>query len=274
MSFLNTFFTCFLLVLLTACKSKETPPNNLKGEYIYRQHDEFLFKIDPPQLSQKPPYPWESNSKGQFSKITKEYFRCKGSLLNPARTEQKEKETLRFYDCAGTQKHSLPLCNGKEFIYPILIDLLNYIQDKSGKKVVITCGHCCPDHNLYIDPSPKNQTSKHLIGAEVDFYVQGMETETSKIIQLIQNYYKDNPKYKDQKEYLEFKRYEKNDTDVSTQPWYNKEIFVKAYKKEEGRNFDNRHPYPYLSIQVRHDFNLNEKVIYSWDKAFHNFQRW
>ena len=63
------------------------------------------------------------------------------------------------------------------------------------------------------------------------------------------------------------------DTGILTAPWYNKEIFIKLYKKKEGRNFDNRHPYPYISIQVRFDTELNERVIYSWDKAYKNYLR-
>ena len=31
-----------------------------------------------------------------------------------------------------------------------------------------------------------------------------------------------------------------------TIPWFNKEIFIKLYRKSEGRDGDNRHPYPYL----------------------------
>ena len=27
-------------------------------------------------------------------------------------------------------------------------------------------------------------------------------------------------------------------------PWYNKEILIKLFKKNEGRDLDNRHPYP------------------------------
>ncbi len=246
----------------------------LKGEYLYRHQNEQLFHIDPPVLAEHAAYPWDENQDRNYPRMTKEFFRCKGSILNPVRLVQKEKEVLRFYDCGGTQKHSLPLREGKEFVYPILIDLLNYIQNKTGKRVVITCGHCCPDHNLYLDASPSNQTSKHLIAAEVDFYVQGMEHQPEKIVNLLLGYYREMPKYKGLKDFEEFKRYEKEDAHVSTLPWHNKEIFIKLFRKTEGRDFDNRHPYPYVSVQVRYDWDLQEKVIYSWDKAFRNFHRW
>src|SRR5690606_2499225 len=132
-------------------------------------------------------------------------------------------QTERFYDCNGSEKHSLPLRDKKEFVYPILIDLLNYLQMKTEKRVVITCGHRCPDHNTYSDQSSSNRYSKHMIGAEVSFYIQGMEEEPEVILDLIQEYYKSDKSYANKKEWIEFKTYEKEDTNVSTPPIYNKE---------------------------------------------------
>ena len=270
---------CLLLIafFVTGCSSSSSssPPNSpLKGEYLYRHQNDPVVQIEPMALQKRASYPWEEERSSEYPKITKDFFRCKGSGLNPVHMVTKEKEIVRYYDCGGPQKHSLPLRDQKEFIYPILIDLLNHIQAKTGKRVVITCGHCCPDHNTYLDPSTSNQASKHMLGAEVDFYVQGMENQPEKIVDLIMAYYKEQPKYKGLKDYEEFKRFDKEKTQVSTLPWYNKEIFLKLNKKNEGRDGDNRHPYPYLSIQVRHDYDLNERVGYSWDKAFRNFHRW
>ena len=112
-----------------------------------------------------------------------------------------------------------------------------------------------------------------MIGAEVDFYVQTYEEKPEEIITLIQQYYQETPFYTGQKDYQAFLRWEKPDTDVSTPPWYNKEIYMKLYKKQEGRNLDNAHTYPYLSIQVRYDKEHQEKVNYSWDQAFKGFYR-
>lgn len=257
------------------CSSSSSSPSSLpKGEYIFRRHDESLVQVELMTPLKRTPYPWEEDRQSHYPKITKDFFRCKGSHLNPVHLVQKSKEMIRFYDCGGTQKHSLPLRDNKEFIYPILIDLLNYIQTKTGKRVVVTCGHCCPDHNAYLDPSPTNQSSKHMLGAEVDFYIQGMEEQPDRIIDFILAYYREQSKYKGQKEFEEFKRYEKEDKNLRTSPWFNKEIFVKLFRKNEGRDFDNRHPYPYISIQVRYDWDRDEPVTYSWDKAFRNFHRW
>lgn len=276
---LKRFFTInFYILLLCSCKSSDKPAEQKKsvhahGEYVYRLHDQYFFVADPPEKKAPEPYPWERTLIGNLPKLTKEYFRCKGSTLNPVHTTLQNGESVRFFDCGGSEKHSLPLRNGKEYIYPVLIDLLNYIQIKTGKRVVVTSGHRCPDHNTYVDPSPANQHSKHMIGAEVSFYVQAMEDRPEMIIKLIQNYYQETQKYKGKKDLEEFKRYEKADTDVSTPPWFNKEIFVKLYKRKEGRDFDNRHPYPYISLQVRYDLELNEKVILTWQKAHNNYLR-
>lgn len=269
------FYVLIILALLCGCSGLEqseyekTRRLNAKGEFVYRKHDEVLYSLSPPVHRAREKYPWEEAFIGSLSKISKEYFRCKGSGLNLPRPDENdpEKKNLLF-DCGGAEKHSLPMRTNKEFIYPILIDLLNHIQAKTGKKVVITCGYRCPAHNLYADNSTFNQSSKHMIGAEVDFYVQGMEQQPEEIIKLLMQY------YKDKKEFQEFQRYEGTDTNVSTLPWYNKEILIKLYKKSEGRDFDNRHPYPYICLQVRHDRELNEKVTYSWPKAFNGYRRY
>lgn len=267
------------LLFLAACTSNESDKQQSKtpqviNEKIARKHDDHSFALSKIKAENKPLYDWENYSGAEFPKITKDFFRCKGHILNTVRLSPQGKEVVRYYDCGGSQRHSLPLRDGKEFIYPILIDLLNYLQTKTGKRVVITCGHRCPDHNMYVDSSPSNQASKHLIGAEVDFYIQGMEYYPNKVMDLIKEYYKETPRYKGLKEFQEFIKYEKRDTDVSISPLYNKEIFVKIYKSNEGRDFDNRHPYPYISIQVRFDWDTQEKVQYSWDQAFRNFHRY
>ena len=270
----------FFLIMIAFCScsssdelSQTARLRNQKGEYIYRKQNESFFATPAPEPLPSKNYPWDKNG-GSYPKITKEYFRCKGSPRNPCHIVQQGGETKRLYDCGGAEKHSLPLRDGKEFVYPILLELVNEIQTKTGKRVIITCGHRCPDHNTYADSTTENQYSKHMIGAEVSFYVIGMEDQPETIVKIIQNFYKENPRYKGQKDFEEFKRYEKDDTNVSIQPWFNKEVFVKLFNKKEGRNFDNSHPYRYISIQVRYDRDTNEKVIYTWIKANRNFYRW
>jgi len=261
-----------LLILLIGCSGMEQSEQkklrrlNAKGEFIHRNHDEYHYQIDTPKHRIREPYPWENGYIGQQTKISKEYFRCKGSGFNPPRS----KENQTYFDCGGCHTHSLPLRQGKEFIYPILIDLLNFVQEKTRSKVIITCGHRCPAHNAYADSL--NSTSKHMIGAEVDFYVERMQEHPEEIIAILQRYYQENPSYTHQ-EYLEFER-SYHHLDVSVPAWYNKEILIQLYQRKEGRDYDNQHEYPYICIQVRYDKEAKERVIYSWPKAFKEFRRY
>jgi len=245
---------------------------NCKGETIYRNSNDFLYPIATPQFTPRAAYPWESET--NLPRITKEFFRCKGNLLNSPILESSESTPpTSFSDCDGGGRHSLPLIYGKEGVYPILIELLNYIQKKTGKRVIITSGHRCPVHNTYVDRSKENRTSKHQIGAEVDFYVQGMEERPQEIAGLLMQYYQETPIYQNQREYQIFVRYDKADARVAIQPWMNREIYIKLNQKEEGRNVDNRHPYPYISIQVRFDRDKQERVVYDWEKANKGYLR-
>ncbi|MDE3047273.1 MAG: hypothetical protein KGI83_02870 [Verrucomicrobiota bacterium] len=243
---------------------------NCKGETIYRNQADIFYPIDTPIPTSRSFYPWESET--NLPRITKDFFRCKGSPLNPPIVDISDPtKPTPLSDCEGFSRHGLPIIRGKENVYPILIDLLNYIQRKTGKRVIITCGHRCPTHNIYSDPTKENRVSKHQIGAEVDFYVQGMEERPQEIVGLIMQYFQETPAYKNDKENLNFKRFEK--TDLAIQPWMNKEIFIKLFQKNEGRDADNRHPHPYLSIQVRYDRDSKERVVYDWAKANQGYPR-
>jgi hypothetical protein len=194
-------------------------------------------------------------------------------VISSKESEQssKQEQPLKIMDCEG--KHGLPVIDGQEKVYPILLNLLNYVQEKAQRRVVVTSGHRCPIHNTYVDSSSANQTSKHQIGAAVCFYVEGMENQPEAIVGLLMQYYREHPSPTQQKSYLEFQRYEKKDTDVSTAPWYNKEVFIKLYRTHEGRNFDNSHPYPFISLQVRYDREKGQPVSYSWKQANQGYKR-
>ncbi len=215
-----------------------------------------LVAVDP-VYREPPQYPWEERFLETNPRISIEFFRCKGNRSHPIRGEGTEKHA----DCGGDRAHGLPLLDNKEFVYPVLVDLLNWVQQKAEKKVVVTCGHCCPTHNTYLDPSPDNATSKHQIAAEVDFYVKGLEGDPQKVVDLLLAYYADKP------EMGKFERYTKGETNVRVQPWSNKEVFIKLFHADEGRDLDNSHGYPYISIQVRWDRDKNERVVYNWNTA-------
>lgn len=253
-------YILLIFSIFTLSCSKERKVKDITSEPILgKAHTEDL-SITPPKQQTPAPYPWQSEFSCTLRPITKEFFRCRGSSLHPPRiVTDGSKEIQRYYDCGGSEKHSLPLRDQKEYVYPILIELLNELQCKTKLPVIVTSGHRCPTHQAYIDSSPKGSASKHLIAAEVSFYVQGLEEKPQELLNAIFDYYKTKECYKNQKEYITFSRFEK-ETDVSTPPWQNKEIFIKLYKKGEGRDFDNRHPYPYIRIQVRFDREKNERV--------------
>lgn len=266
---------CICVFLVCSCDNfeasqyKKIRKANATAEYIYRKDEDKTFLVPMPTYARRTSFPFEQRYIGKHPKITKEFFRCKGSVLHSSFLWGEE----RIYDCNGSDSHSLPIEDGHEFIYPILIDILNYLQDKTHSKVVITSGHRCPQHNRYVDPSRYNQFSKHTIGAEVDFYVVGYEDRPFEILEWIFHYYRSQEYYQQHPEYQNFVRYEKSDTNVSIMPWYNKEIFIKLFQEHEGRNQDNQHDFPYLSVQVRYDKESQRRVMYSWDKAFYNFYR-
>ena len=231
------------LFLIGACSQMDQSENgrirkyNEKKEAIYRLHDEIAFVEEPSFKKKRGKYPWEEFCIGNLTKITKEYFRCKGSDVNPMKENQS--------DCSGN--HPLPMQGDKEFVSPVLIQLLNYIQKQGQRSVIITTGHRCPVHNRYADSAKFAQHSKHQTGAEVDFYVEQFEDKPLEVVQWIMDFYQTNP----DSEYNRFHVAKKNPEKLKHPGWYNKEIHIRVHEKTEGRDFDNRHPYPYITIEAR-----------------------
>lgn len=262
-----------LLVMLFGCSRMEQSEKekirrvNEVSEKIYRLDHEIVFTIEEPLHQKREKYPWEAGVFANYLKITKEHFRCKGSALNLPRPTESGKDLVS--DCSGMLKHGLPYRDGKEFIYSKLIEILNYVQEKLESKVVITTGYRCPEHNAYADGSKANQVSKHQLGGEVDFYVEGYESRPKEVVAQIMQLYHD----KKEEEYLPFKVALKNTRHLKHPGWYNKEIIVRIYEKDEGRDFDNRHPYPYISIELRYDREKDELVQYNWQNAHRNYIR-
>lgn len=274
---MRSYIFCFLLVFcgcsnFEQVQKREIKQRNEQRDRIHRLSQEKQYPEPQLVLRTRDPYPWESGYSGVHPLITKEAFRCKGNVNSPMKLKTASSRSLQ--DCGGDQKHSLPVKGGKEFVYPILLDLLNYIQTKTGFPVVITCGHRCPDHHAYADLSSYYANSKHMIGAEVDFYVVGLEKKPQDVIDLIIAYYKETEPYRRSTEYAKFQRLDSVKLDLRTAPWYNKEILIKLYQENEGRDCDNQHSYPYIALQVRFDREKNEKVIYSSERAFHGYMRY
>lgn len=271
--YLLILFLCTFL----ACSSAEDTERKLLrkgnqvGSGVFRASDEKVLSSPKLTYSPSPTYAWKRNTDSKFQVITKEHFRCKGSSLNNAYLIDDSSGERLLSDCKGGNRHSLPLHNEQEFIYPILITLLNEIQNKTGKKLVILSGHRCPTHNEYIDYSKYNLNSKHTIGAEVAFFVEGLENSPEALVNILMEHYKEDT---EGKEYTNFDRYLKSDTNVSTQPWYNKEIFIKLHKNNEGHNKEIFKTHPFISVQVRYDREKKQRVNYTWNLAHQNYYRW
>ena len=44
--------------------------------------------------------------------------------MNPERIDENDSMNIKVYlDCEGSSKHSLPLIDGKEGVYPVLLDI-------------------------------------------------------------------------------------------------------------------------------------------------------
>ena len=205
-------YILLILSLFAISCSKERKPKEVISEPLAARVQTAHFSLAAPKLQTPSPYPWQDEFTSTLRPITKEYFRCQGNPLNSPRiVVEGTKEVQRYYDCCGGDKHSLPLRDQKEYVYPILIELLNELQRKTNMPVIVTSGHRCPTHQTFIDATPKASGSKHLICAEVCFYVQGLEERPEALLQHLFDYYKTQESYKDKKEYATFSRFEKRD---------------------------------------------------------------
>jgi len=233
-----------LALLATSCSSNE-PRAIFRSKSDERVPKKAVASTDVPQ------YPW-NDSTSSLQVVTKEFFRCKGSSLNPPHIiYENGKEKDRTWDCGGVERHGLPVRNGEEYVYPALLEILNFIQTSLKKPVIITSGHRCPSHEQYVGST----SSKHLIAAAVSFMVEGHETRPERVVREIVRYYEVNPLFAG----IKFTQTETG--------WKNKEVFFRVYTPTDGRNLDNRHPFPYIELEVRFDRQLSKPVTFSWGEA-------
>jgi len=156
--------------------------------------------------------------------------------------------------CFGIKSHSLPIRNGKEFIYPILIQLLNLVQEE--EKVVIVSGHRCPEYNRHIGGAA---TSKHQIGAAVTFYVE--HTDSQLIIEKILSY---DPKQ-------EMGQFVKIQGKRGVY-WANREVKVELLRDQKEGIEKGEGPL-LIELEVLFDRDASRRVNYSWDEAHKNLFR-
>ena len=251
----------FLLFFCVACTSadervqKRRMENNRSTEKIYRLSHERVYEEKEQKLVRRAPYPWENAA--DFPKITMNMLRCRGSSSHG---ERKRGDKI-YTDCNGMKDHGLPYVDGEEFVYPVLVSLLNKVQNALNKKVVVTSGHRCPKHNDYINLG-KSRISKYMIGARVDFFVEGMEHQAEEIVEEIISQYK-----QDSDNYCHFT---KSTGNKSAPSWRNKEISI-SIQREGEHSILYKKDHPVISISVRYDRERAEHVHLDWKHAYQGF---
>ncbi len=234
---------------------------NADAEPISRYSHQKLFPDPHIVKAPTPTYPWEERHIGDLPRITRDFFHCRGVKSHPEKiTKNRFGDPVAYFDCNGSDSHGLPMREGEEYIYPILPDLLNHLQRTFNKKVIITSGHRCPTHNRYIGG---RSNSKHLVGAEVDFYVEGMENKPGIVARALKDYYQERDSGRP--EYTTF---------LKTQSgWSNKEVTIRIDDAPYGRLLDNNFNHPHLTIEVRYDREKRRRVQYNWHTAV-TYQRY
>ncbi|MCZ6645829.1 MAG: D-Ala-D-Ala carboxypeptidase family metallohydrolase [SAR324 cluster bacterium] len=155
--------------------------------------------------------------------------RCTGLAVTLAHQDGRK----IYRDCPRGARPTHPLA-------PKLKALVEKLRCALGDRVVITSGFRSRRHNLYSwayvqartpRANPVSRNSRHMVGKAVDFFVRGYA-------------------------YGDLKRLE-----TKLQQWAgrlpaplrgsSKAIWTHVYRKGEGRDPDNLHPYPYLHLQLR-----------------------
>jgi hypothetical protein len=259
------YLTLLLLSLFGCSGLEKSEQDKIKkmhalSEPILRFSQEKLHTLKFPEQKVRERYSWENTTAHHFPKITKEAFRCKGAGHPKPKISR---ENVALFDCQGPDRHSLPIVDDKEAVYPALLEILNSLQDHLKRKVVVTAGHRCHMHQTYLLGTTSGAITKYLIGAQVDFLVEGMSLLNQSVIDCLQDYY--HKIYGSNKEYVLEK--------LASGVWQNKEIALRYVAKHEGRNEDNSHDYPYFSLELKYDRNLDKKIQLNPQQAMSCYYR-
>lgn len=241
MHFLLLFF-----LFVSCSKAEKRQEEQLKKfhqkmGYITRLKGQRQFIFPAIKKSAAPKYHFLRVSDTGLPLITKEYFRCKGSCSSGVRYLNSE----IIFDCDGIKSHSLPIKEGKEFIYPILIQTLNVLQERLNKRITILEAHRCPKHNRFVDASYKNSFSKHQIGAKVTFYFEDVSCNT--VLDIL----------------FQFFEGKKQKLFARKSGWANKYINVCLHKDVN----ENEQIGEYLSLEVLFDSQTQKRIEYTYQKA-------
>ncbi|MCF7806751.1 MAG: hypothetical protein K9M07_00185 [Simkaniaceae bacterium] len=234
---------------------------NAIDEPIYRLSDETCITVEPGHSRLRERYPWEERLVGDFPAITKEFFRCKGSHSHSDIVLGDKV----FRDCGGIETHSLPIQDRDEFVYPILLNLLNYVQAQMKRQVVVVCAHRCPLHQAYATHSSEKKISKHMMGAEVDFYVNGAEDKPYEAVKYLMQYYRDDPDVLEKKPFTQF--FEASSSQNGVSSWMNREIIIRIHHSQGEEDLDHPTTHPFITIELRYDRISGKRVDFNWNQA-------
>lgn len=179
------------------------------------------------------------------TRINKYHFCCGGSIEHPIY----ETDKGWFSDCSGGQVHSLPLKDNEEWISPILITLLNDLQDHFETAAVVLCGHCCPIHYRYRIEKGQRAVRRHMMGAAVDFKLKKKPAQQT-IDYLVEraNWYSADPLSPIDPTYSH-----------STKAWKNRHFKIHLLENYESDQT------AAIRIEVFHDPIIDETIRFQWD---------
>lgn len=243
-----------IFCLLLGCEKERAP----SPQPLYLSDREPL----PPFVAvEAPTYPW-SRPASLHPPITARHFRCRGDILNPPRAIAGDKGTITYIeDCGGKERHSLPIEEGRESVPWLLIYLLNALQESCDAPVTILCGHRCPLHHRYALTNGGESNSKHLIAAEVDFYIERGEAKSGELVDRLLLLYKGLPPCHQAKETLPIPG-----------GWKNGEISC-CVKCAQGDS-DLIEGKEYVVLSLSYDRKKKKRVSYSWELANRRMHRY
>jgi hypothetical protein len=148
---------------------------NRKDTYRVWQNDSSL-------SSRVPWIRYEIGPHATWQTLTRDHFRCKGK---GARAPLALEDGNYLFDCWGFE-HGLPWIQEKEFVEPLLLRVLNAIQQELQTSVLILSGHRCPAHHRFITHGKGSPSDRHLIAAAADFQVRGFEKTPLMVVSTVQ----------------------------------------------------------------------------------------
>lgn len=256
----QSLYLILFLFLCISCSTadqraeKRRMKENESSERIYRLSHQKFYEEKPATLVKKEPYPWESGF--EFPLITMDHFRCRGH------GKVRSSGDKEFKDCQGLADHGLPYGDNDERVFPVLIKHLNQLQKDFEKKVVITSAHRCPKHHAFLTYG-KSKISRYMIGAKVDFYLEGLQHQTDQVVDKLKSYYKGDEGYES------FYQVRNKDGTIS---WHNKEVIITVNHEGEHKDLD-KLKHPVVSIDVRYDREKSENIVLDWKRAYEGYIR-